>query len=107
MPITTMRRHTARPGSPELGKSLPIVRYHELQLHGPFASTIITVVEDGMWRSNIMRLAQHTAAEIVEGLTGIPRQATMQRMKNHQRSFPDGEKYPVPSSYTARRFGKE
>ena len=105
MPITTLKRHTARPGSDTVGKSLPIVRYHELELHGPFASTIVTVVEDGMWRSNIIRMPRHTAAEIVEGLTGTPWQKTMERMREHQRSHPNSENHPVPSGFTACRFG--
>ena len=105
MVIKTLRRHTALPGTNITNKSLPIVRYHELELHGPFASTIVTVVEDGMWRSNIMRLPRHTAAQIIEGLTGTPWRKTMDRMKEHQRSHPNGENYPVPSGFTACNFG--
>ena len=75
------------------------MRYHELELHGPFASTIITVVEDGMWSSNIIQIPRHTAAEIIERLTGIPWRDTMERMKNHQKSHPDGKDFPVPSEF--------
>ena len=105
MTIKNLRRHTAQPGAESVGVSLPIVRYHELELHGPFASTIITVVEDGIWRSNIIRMPRHTAAEIVEGLNGTPWRNTMERMKEHQRSHPNGEDFPVPSGFAVCNLG--
>ena len=58
-----------------------------------------------MWCSNTMELTHTTAAEVVEGLTGIPSHTTMERMRQHQRSFPGGEKYPILSSYTACKLG--
>ena len=97
MAITTLTRHTPTPANKSTGKSLPIVRYHELELDGPFATAIITVVEDSMWRSNIMRLAIHTAAEIQEGLTGNQGTTILQGMFHRQKNNPSGKEARLKS----------
>ena len=97
MTITTLTRHTPTPANKSTGKSLPIVRYHELELDGPFATAIITVLEDGMWRSNIMRLAIDTAAEIQEGLTGTEAITILQGMFHRQKNNPMGKKARLKS----------
>ena len=103
MAITNLKRHTPRPGAKTLGKSLPIVRYHELELDGPFVNAIITVVEDGLWKSNIIRLAIHTSAEIQEGLTGQDGLKILKEMFQRQKDNPEGKNAVLKSDITVSR----
>ena len=60
-----------------------------------------------MWRSNLIRMAIHTAADIVEDLTNVPARKVMDRTAGQQSAVPNGKMMRIPSSFTACNFGQQ
>ena len=65
---------------PRDGKQLPIVRYSEIRHDGLLVTAAVTCVEDGMWKTDIMRLPAYTAAEIREGMANGDAPRTVRQM---------------------------
>ena len=78
-----LKRRRARPGLPQGGPKLPIVGYREIRGRREDILTVtavITVAEEGVWRSDIMVLPGSAAAEIQAGLTGEDPVRVLNRM---------------------------
>jgi hypothetical protein len=76
-------KHLTRNSPPRDGKRLPIVRYSEIGHDGLLVTAAVTCVEDGMWKTDIMRLPAYTAAEIREGMANGDPPRTIRQMFNH------------------------
>ena len=78
-----LRRHRARPGLTEPGRDkLPVVGYREVRMRDERITVlaVVSTLEDGVWRSDLMRLHPCTAAGIEAGLTGEDEVQVLQRM---------------------------
>ena len=82
-----MRRHRERPGMPVNERRVPIVGYREVRVDDDRITVlaVVTGAEDGMWRSDLIRLDPGTAAEIQAGLTGEDPVKVMDRMYRERR----------------------
>ena len=77
-------KHLTGNSPPRDGKRLPIVGYSEIGHDGPLVTAAVTCVEDGMWKTDIMRLPAYTAAEIREGMANGDAPRTIRQMFNHR-----------------------
>ena len=77
-------------------RRLPIVGYREIQVDDGRTTVlaVVTTVEDGVWKSDLMRMDPGTAAEIQAGLTGEDPVKVMDRMHRERREAPG--KNPTP-----------
>ena len=73
-------KHLTGNSPPRDGKRLPIVGYSEIGHDGLLVTAAVTCVEDGMWKSDVMRLPAYTAAEIREGMANGDPPRTIRQM---------------------------
>ena len=73
--------------APANERRLPIVGYREIRADDGRTTVlaVVTTVEDGVWKSDLMRLDPGTAAEIQAGLTGEDPVKVMSRMYQERR----------------------
>ena len=82
-----LHRHTERPGLPVTGTRLPIVGYRQIRGDDDrvTVTAVVTTLENGIWRSDLMRLSPDTAACIQSGLTGEDSMDVLNRMYREKR----------------------
>ena len=81
-----LRRHRFIPGAQNTSQRLPIVAYSEISHDGPFVTAAVTCAEDGMWKSDVLRLAAYAAADIQATLTGKNALTVLSEMFDRQKA---------------------